>query len=108
MGRLSIWALSHYAFGPIPWAARKAWLMSGVGVALVSCGQEWDGRGRPHEWSAAGLRWDAAQSPEPNAASKAVDGGSMAASPRTYARASGAPVRRSMPASSHSIEIGPS
>jgi hypothetical protein len=42
-----------------------------------------------------------------NAASKAADGGSKAV-PFTKASASGAPTRRSMPASSHSTEIGPS
>ncbi len=42
-----------------------------------------------------------------NAASKATAGGSIAASFRTNASASGAPSIRSMPASSHSTEIGP-
>ena len=42
----------------------------------------------------------------PKAASKEAEGGSTAIR-RTNARASGAPTRRSMPASSHSTEIGP-
>lgn len=47
------------------------------------------------------------QSPLANAASNAADGGSNA-SRRTNCSASGAPTSLSMPASSHSIEIGPS
>lgn len=47
------------------------------------------------------------QSPELNAESKAAEGGEKL-SLRTNSSASGAPVRRSMPASSHSIEMGPS
>ena len=42
------------------------------------------------------------------AGSNAAAGGSIAASPRTNDSASGAPSSRSIPASSHSIEIGPS
>jgi hypothetical protein len=49
---------------------------------------------------------DAAQLEE-NAASNAAEGGSNA-SERTNSSASGAPRSRSMPASSHSTEIGPS
>lgn len=45
---------------------------------------------------------------EENAASKAPSGGFMALRARTNSRASGAPWRRSMPASSHSTEMGPS
>ena len=43
---------------------------------------------------------------EENAASNAADGGSNA-SERTNSSASGAPRRRSMPASSHSTDMGP-
>lgn len=42
------------------------------------------------------------------AASKAAAGGVIALSLRTSSSASGAPCRRSMPASSHSTEVGPS
>ena len=45
---------------------------------------------------------------EVKAASKAAAGGSMAARRRTNDSASEAPSSRSIPASSHSIEIGPS
>ena len=48
----------------------------------------------------------ATQDDEENAASNAADGASKA-SRRTNASASGAPTSRSIPASSHSIEIGP-
>ncbi len=51
------------------------------------------------------VRWG--QSLLANAASKAAAGASKA-SRRTNCSASGAPTRRSIPASSHSIEIGPS
>src|SRR4030095_16660102 len=47
------------------------------------------------------------QDPLENAASNAAAGGSNA-SRRTNCTASGAPISRSMPASSHSTEIGPS
>jgi hypothetical protein len=53
-------------------------------------------------------RWPDHGQSELNAASKAAAGGSMAARRRTKERASGAPMRRSMPASSHSMEMGPS
>ena len=46
------------------------------------------------------------QPPLLNAASNAAPGGSNA-SRRTNSSASGAPISRSMPASSHSIEMGP-
>jgi hypothetical protein len=42
-----------------------------------------------------------------NAASKDAAGGVMALRPRMNSRASGAPANRSMPASSHSMEMGP-
>jgi hypothetical protein len=50
----------------------------------------------------------ARQDDELNAESKDAAGGSIAASARTCASAWGAPRVRSMPASSHSTEIGPS
>jgi hypothetical protein len=46
--------------------------------------------------------------PVAKAASKAAAGGVSAFCRRMNSRASGAPARRSIPASSHSIEIGPS
>ena len=50
---------------------------------------------------------DVRQAPLLNAASNAAEGGSNAVR-RTNAYASGAPTSRSIPASSHSIEMGPS
>ena len=73
---------------------------SGVGV-MSSSSDGWAGAQR----TSGGVR--GRQDEVENAASKAAVGASKA-SRRTNSSASGAPTRRSIPASSHSTEIGPS
>ena len=85
--------------------------MSGSGGAGKPGTEPGPAGGPPAAPLAVGAAWERRRPEaqrEEKAASKAAAGGSIAARLRTKDSASGAPMSRSIPASSHSIEIGPS
>jgi alpha-1,2-mannosyltransferase len=106
-------------FSPVSWTHHQIWLVLAAFVPLRHEAWRWVVLAvmllpSTAVWNDARLALAIAiavglviQDDDENAASKAADGASNA-SRRTNCSASGAPTSRSMPASSHSIEIGPS